>query len=82
MTRASALFVLAFGAAALAFAPAVLQAQQKTPAVKAGKGEKVCRVKMQGERRDQELGVQEGRAVLRLARDQLRQVRQRTITCL
>jgi hypothetical protein len=42
MKRALVLTVLAVGA--VAFAPGALVAQQKTPAVKAGKGEKVCRV--------------------------------------
>ena len=46
MTRASVLVALCIGAAALAFAPTTPLAQQKSPAVKAGKGEKVCRVKM------------------------------------
>lgn len=40
-----ALFALCVGAAALALAPAESSAQQKA-SVKAGKGEKVCRVKM------------------------------------
>jgi len=47
MTRARVLIALAFGAAALAFAPTASLAQQKAPAVKAGKGEKVCRVTLQ-----------------------------------
>ena len=41
-----ALFALCVGAAALALAPAEPEAQQKAASVKAGKGEKVCRVKM------------------------------------
>jgi hypothetical protein len=40
------LFALCVGVAALALVPAAPLAQQKPPAVKAGKGEKVCRVKM------------------------------------
>ena len=44
MTRARVLIALMLGAAALVFAPQGSLAQQKTPAVKAGKGEKVCRV--------------------------------------
>ena len=40
------LFALCVGAAALALAPAAPMAQQKASSVKAGKGEKVCRVKM------------------------------------
>lgn len=40
------LFALCLGAAALALAPAAPQAQQKASSVKAGKGEKVCRVKL------------------------------------
>jgi hypothetical protein len=61
MTRATLLTVLALGAAALALAPAAPHAQQapakkaasKAPKVKAGKGEKVCRVtlKYTGEKR-------------------------------
>jgi hypothetical protein len=51
MTRASILSALFVGAAALVLAPAVPLAQQtsakKPAAVTAGKGEKVCRVKMQ-----------------------------------
>ena len=47
MTRACLLFAFAIGAAALALAPAAPLAQQapakKAAAVKAGKGEKVCR---------------------------------------
>jgi hypothetical protein len=45
MTRLSALAALCI-AAALVFAPAPTFAQQKAASVKAGKGEKVCRVKM------------------------------------
>jgi hypothetical protein len=40
------LFALCIGAAALAVAPSESSAQQKAAPVKAGKGEKVCRVKM------------------------------------
>jgi hypothetical protein len=41
------LLALCIGAAALALAPgAPLAQQKKSPAVKAGKGEKVCRVKL------------------------------------
>ena len=48
MSRACLVLALVFGAAALAFAPTGTFAQQsKKEAVKAGKGEKVCRVKMQ-----------------------------------
>ena len=46
MTRVSALLAIAIGASALAFAPSISVAQQKAPAVKASKGEKMCRVKM------------------------------------
>jgi hypothetical protein len=48
MTRAFLLLALTVSAAALALAPAVPLAQQakKAPAVKAGKGEKVCRVRL------------------------------------
>ena len=49
MCRIAVLFALVLGAVALAAAPAALQAQQtksKTATVKAGKGEKVCRVKL------------------------------------
>lgn len=48
MNRASVLFALCIGAAALALAPTASLAQQapKAASVKAGKGEKVCRVKM------------------------------------
>jgi hypothetical protein len=54
MRRASVFFVLLLGAAALALMPdAPLAQQAKKETVKAGKGEKVCRVKMKpsGERR-------------------------------
>jgi len=47
--RACLLLALALGAAALAFIPAESYAQQsasKSAAAKAGKGEKVCRVKL------------------------------------
>ena len=44
MNRASVFAALLLGGAALVFAPHGVLAQQKTPAVKAGKGEKVCRV--------------------------------------
>jgi hypothetical protein len=50
MTRISLFSALFVGAAALVLAPAAPMAQQsaaKKPAVTAGKGEKVCRVKMQ-----------------------------------
>jgi predicted peptidase len=49
MTRACLLLGLMISAAAVALAPASPEAQQaKTPTtVKAGKGEKVCRVKLQ-----------------------------------
>jgi hypothetical protein len=52
LTRVGALtLVLALGAAALVLAPAPSEAQQtpakKAQTVKAGKGEKVCRVKLQ-----------------------------------
>ena len=51
LTRAGLALALALGAAALAFAPTSPQAQQapakKTQTAKAGKGEKVCRVKLQ-----------------------------------
>ena len=50
LTRASLALALVLGAAAVALAPAPSQAQQtpaKTQTVKAGKGEKVCRVKLQ-----------------------------------
>jgi len=48
MIRASVLSALIVGAAALVLAPTPSLAQQTKPAaVKAGKGEKVCRVKMQ-----------------------------------
>ncbi len=51
MTRASILAALVVGAAALVLAPGAPLAQQtpakKPAAVTAGKGEKVCRVKMQ-----------------------------------
>ncbi len=51
MPRASILAALVVGAAALVLAPAASLAQQtpakKPAAVTAGKGEKVCRVKMQ-----------------------------------
>ena len=48
MKRASVLLVLLLGAAALALTPATPLAQQaKKATVKAGKGEKVCRVRMQ-----------------------------------
>jgi hypothetical protein len=50
--RSRLLPALALGAAAFAFAPMATQAQQKAPTkksetVKAGPGEKVCRVKLQ-----------------------------------
>ncbi len=54
MKRASILAALCIGATALLLAPEAPLAQQaKKAAVKAGKGEKVCRVKMipSGERR-------------------------------
>ena len=44
MTRL--LFAFCAAAAAVALAPAESSAQQKASSVKAGKGEKVCRVKM------------------------------------
>jgi hypothetical protein len=48
MKRASVFFVLLLGAAALALTfDAPLAQQAKKATVKAGKGEKVCRVKMQ-----------------------------------
>jgi len=48
MTRACLLLGLTISAAALALAPATPLAQQaKKSTVKAGKGEKVCRVKLQ-----------------------------------
>ena len=48
MTRACLLLGLTISAAALALAPATPGAQQaKKSTVKAGKGEKVCRVKLQ-----------------------------------
>jgi hypothetical protein len=50
VTRACLLLTLALGAAALALAPTDTLAQQSAPkkaAVKAGPGEKVCRVKLQ-----------------------------------
>lgn len=51
MTRASLFSALVFGTAALVLAPTAPLAQQSAPkkatAVKAGPGEKVCRVKMQ-----------------------------------
>lgn len=40
------LFAICIGVAALALAPAASEAQQKASSVKAGKDEKVCRVKM------------------------------------
>ncbi len=40
------LFAICIGVAALALAPGASEAQQKASSVKAGKGEKVCRVKM------------------------------------
>lgn len=49
MTRVAAILGLFLGAGALALAPSPSHSQQtpaKAPAVKAGKGEKVCRVKM------------------------------------
>ena len=46
MTRISALLAVAIGAGALAFAPTAGIAQQKAQSVKAGKGQKVCRVKL------------------------------------
>jgi hypothetical protein len=49
MTRACLVLGLMIAAGALALAPAMLEAQQtkKSTTVKAGKGEKVCRVKLQ-----------------------------------
>ena len=51
ITRSRLLLALALGSATLALAPAALLAQQapakKAQTVKAGKGEKVCRVKLQ-----------------------------------
>jgi len=48
MTRACLLLGLTIAAGALALTPATPEAQQsKNPTVKAGKGEKVCRVKLQ-----------------------------------
>ena len=44
MIRTSVFAALMLAAGALTFAPQATFAQQKTPAVKAGKGEKVCRV--------------------------------------
>ena len=76
MKRTYALFGLLIGAAALALDPDAPMAQQaKKATVKAGKDEKVCRVQDAAERRAQNLGVPEERALLRLARDQLREVR-------
>jgi hypothetical protein len=46
MIRTSVFAALLLGAAALVYAPQESLAQQ-TPAVKAGKGEKVCRVTLQ-----------------------------------
>jgi hypothetical protein len=44
MIRTSVFAALILAAGALTLAPQATFAQQKTPAVKAGKGEKVCRV--------------------------------------
>lgn len=41
------LLLAVLAAAVVAFTPGASLAQQKTPAVKAGKGEKVCRVTLQ-----------------------------------
>jgi hypothetical protein len=50
MTRVAMLLAVALGACTLAFAPVASFAQQasaqKAATVKAGKGEKVCRIKM------------------------------------
>ncbi len=76
MKRASVLLVLLLGAAALALTlDAPLAQQAKKATVKAGKDEKVCRVRMKPSGEVRTWVCPKERALLRLARDQLRQVR-------